>query len=94
MTGNSGQDDLRERVARLMTSPLVPVAAACVFLIAIIIALFSVLLSNRNEGQQEALTAVIKAARAGNHVQASQLAFSLKRPPEGLPKLLLRGEMV
>ena len=88
MTGNSGQDDLRERVAGLMTSPWVPVAAACVFLIAIIFALLSVLLNNRNDGQQEALTAVIKAARAGNHVQASQLAFSLKRPPEGLPKLL------
>ena len=88
MTGNSGQEDLRERVAQLMTSPLVPVAAACVFLIAIIFALLSVLMSNRSDGQQEALTAVIKAARAGNHVQASQLAFSLKRPPEGLPKLL------
>lgn len=88
MNGDTGQDDLRERVAGLLTSPWTPVAAAFAFLLAIFFALLTVFFNNRTEGQQEALTAVIRAARAGNHIQASQLAFSLKRPPEGLPKLL------
>lgn len=88
MNTNPEQDDLRERVAALMASPLVPIAAGMVFLLAILAAVMSVLFSNRNEDQQEALTAVIRAARAGNHVQASQLAFTLKTQPDGLPKLL------
>ena len=88
MNGDRGQDDLRERVAALLASPWTPVAAAFAFLLAILFALLTVFFNSRTEGQQDALTAVIKAARAGNHIQASQLAFSLKRPPEGLPKLL------
>jgi soluble lytic murein transglycosylase len=88
MNGNTEQDDLRERVATAMASPWVPVAAALVFLLAILAALLSVLFNSRNDGQQVALTEVIRTARAGNHVQASQLALSLKRPPDGLPKLL------
>ena len=36
MNTNPEQDDLRERVAALMASPLVPIAAGMVFLLAIL----------------------------------------------------------
>ena len=88
MNVNDEQDDLRERAARLFASPWTPVFAALVFILAIFAALLSVLTSGRSDGDQEALTNVIRAARAGNHVQAAQLAFDLRRQPEGLPKLL------
>ena len=81
MNVNDEQDDLRERAARLFASPWTPVFAALVFILAIFAALLSVLTSGRSDGDQEALTNVIRAARAGNHVQAAQLAFDLRLEP-------------
>ena len=88
MNDQSGPEDMRERATSVLMSPWTPIAAAGLFVAAILIAVVSVLLGNRTDNSQDALTEVIRAARSGSHVQASQLALSLSKPPEGLPKLL------
>ena len=88
MRQEQSPDDLRDRLVGMLTSPWAPVAAGLLFLLAIGIALLSVLLGSRAEDERDALAAIIREARAGNHLQASQLALSMRRPPEQLPKLL------
>lgn len=88
MNEPSGSEDLRERVMLRLSSPWTPIAAACLFGAAVLLAVFSVFLSRGATNDQDGLTDVIRTARSGNHVEASQLALSLSKPPEGLPKVL------
>ena len=88
MRQHQSPDDLRDRIIGILTNPWAPVTAGLLFLLASGAALLSVMLGSHAEDERDALAAIIREARAGNHLQASQLALSMRRPPEQLPKLL------
>ena len=81
-------DDFRERLIGALTSPWAPLTAGVVFLLAIGLALVSVMMGSRTEDERDTLVAIVHEARAGNHLQASQLALTLRQAPNELPKLL------
>ena len=54
MRQDQSPDDLRDRLVGILTSPWAPVTAGLLFLLAISIALLSVLLGSRAEDEREA----------------------------------------